>query len=352
MVKHHIGSRRHARRGAMMLLALLTVTIAFVIGLSLLSTSTALVSTSDITAKHAQARQIAESGMNVALSYLERTPTWRTDRPQGMWVNNSPMLDGTVTIEASFEPEAIGSSTVTDPSFENQVGALATPLLNPPMSGVIGGWSLRRTALVQTGLLVPQIGTEATAHATLGTQAGYVKFNASVTGSGTFSQTLSTTLTPLTRYELSVDVTVSTGASNLTSGFQILAGSTVVASSETAWTLALPATLTNPTTPPGPDTYNAILQYAGLTAGSPTTYTLTFVTDANPPSGPLTIELSAKSTGLLASAWFDNVRLVSRRNDPVVLTVTGRNGMANHVLKANVVRAFDGRAKVVSWSEP
>lgn len=337
-----------------MVLALLTVAIAFVVGLTFMASSTTAVGTASVMSGHAQSRQIAESGLGVAISYLERTPEWRTSQPQGEWIHDFALLGGTLTVAAAFLPEiAPGALTPADASFEMQTAALPTPLLAPPMSGTVGGWQVRRSAVVATGPTVPTIGTQATPNATVGVNAAFVAFGVAVTGTGTLSQALSQPLAPLTSYELRVDVTVTTGLSNLTHAFRILAGSTVVASSEHAWTLTLPSQPpTPPQNPADPAEYQALLTYAGLGPGVPTTYALTFVTDNDPPSGNISIEMEAGATGLAASVWFDNVRFVGRRNSPVTITATGKCGSASHIVTAQVVKTFDGSAKILDWREP
>ncbi len=348
---------RPADRGAVMLLALVAVAIGFVVGLTFLALSTTAVDDANVMSHHAQSRQIAESGLGAVLRYVSDSPGWRATQPQGEWIHELAWLGGTLSVTAEFAPEISSASIApNDASFETQTATLATPLLGPPMSGAIGGWQVVRTALVQTGPTVPGIGTQATAHATAGANAGFVSFSAAVTGSGTFSQTLGSELQPATRYELAVDITVSTGLANLSHEIRVLAGGAVVASSATAWTLTLPQAPGNLPTPPqtlpDPTNYESVLTYLGVPAATPTTFTLAFVTDNHPPAGTMSIELYAQATGLAATVWFDNVRLTARRNDPLTLEATGKCGEASHVVRAHVIGRFDGSTRVVDWEEP
>src|ERR1043165_7397069 len=314
-------------RGAIMILALLAVAIAFVLGMTFVASTTPTLNAAGTLVHHAQARQIAESGLGVTIAYVERTPNWRAARVPGVWVDDLEMLGGKVHIEAAFEPDgSSGAIALVDSSFETQTATLPTPILTPPMSGTVGGWNVQRTAVLQTGATVPRIGTQAASGATMGANAGFVSFTASVNGSGTFSQLLTTPLVPRTRYELSADITTSTGVSNFTYGMRVLAGGVVVATTETAWTLTLPsdpgAVPTPPQDPLDPNEYQALLTYAGLGAGVPATFTLAFATDSNPPAGNTSIELFAEASRLLTSVSFDNIRFVKSRNEPLTLTET------------------------------
>ncbi|MBX3367374.1 MAG: hypothetical protein KF912_08685 [Phycisphaeraceae bacterium] len=55
-----------------------------------------------------RAHQIAQAGMELSVAYLQSDQSWRTLRGLGVWMNNAPLLDGTVTVTAS-DPD--GSAT-------------------------------------------------------------------------------------------------------------------------------------------------------------------------------------------------------------------------------------------------
>src|SRR5262249_27532209 len=147
-------------------------------------------------------------------------------------------LDGTVTVTGDYPGSAAAGIAFVNPSFEQVVSSLATPLLNPPMSGVIGGWNVSRTALVRTGPTVPQIGTRASATSTSGTRQAYITFGLSVTGSGVFNQQIAAELRPNTIYEMKVDVGTS-GVLPIDSqyGFRVFAGAQLIASTDEALTV-------------------------------------------------------------------------------------------------------------------
>jgi len=359
--KKHNSHRAKERLGSAMILVLLAVSIALVLGLTFLASSTTVTAISQTMDHHAQSRQIAESGLRMAFSYVQQTPGWRQARTSGAWVNNLSVFDGTVLITGNFaDDSAFVSMEIADSSFEQEAAQLPTPLLAPPMSGAIGGWLAQRTAAVVTGPTVPTIGVVASANATQGSKQAFMNFGAAVNGSGTFSQTLGVSLEPRMLYELSVDVKT-TGFPPLSSNIwlRLLAGNTVVASSQHASTLQLPAPPQQlpapPSQPPTSPEVNSVLDVLGLTGGY-SKYTLRFITDNNPAAGALRVELFANSTGLASEVDFDNVRLRKAPNDPLTLTVVGRHGQASYEISASVATSFnaDGspNAKLVRWTEP
>jgi hypothetical protein len=341
----------------------MSVAVAMVGGLTLMAGSTAATAIAATVDDHAQARQIAESGLELAIAYIERTPTWRAEMSEGVWVSGQGMLEGDVSIDAEFEDSAPDPS-VEDPSFEETVDTLPVPLLNPPMAGTIGGWEVNRTAAVETGATVPLIGTRASASATDGSNEAFISFGASITGTGTFSQevtatigqSLSAELEPSHVYDLAVDITRS-GFPPLDSsfGFRLYAGATLLVS--TAESLTNFENLT-------PEEVEAQAEQLLSQAQEPSTlvenaqigstseYALRFVSPEDPPSGPLRIELFAESIGIAASVAFDNVRLQTISNEPVWLTAAGRHGVASHDASAAIVSDIAGNIRVVAWAEP
>src|SRR5690606_6264794 len=156
--------------------------------------------------------------------------------------------------------------------------------------GVIGGWAVSRTALLQTGLTVPTVAVEMSAGSTHGANRARIGFGASVSGAAVFGQSLDMELRPNHVYEVSVDITASYLLHiDSSCGFRVLAGSTLVASTDQALALNnLPheeilqqaeALLTGASEPA------TLVSF--LLSGSTSSYTLRFVTDDNPPSGPM-----------------------------------------------------------------
>lgn len=339
-----------------MILALIVVAISFVVGLTFLATSTTAMGTSRILIDHSKSRQIAESGIEMTLGYIEQSPDWLETVSPGILLEDYPINDGTLTVEADFSAVALDDPSLINFSFEDDTAWLSTPALFPPMSGSIGGWNIERTALVQTGLTVPLIGMVPSAFATDGTNAAIINFSVLITGGVTLSQTLSESLEPNTLYEISADISNGSRLAFSAYGFRLFAGSDLVASSAHASTLEIPSVIgvhpDDPDTPPGPNECESLLSYIGLVPGNPSKHTLTFTTDESPLSGFLTLELYAYSTGLLASITFDNISIAVRNNNPVEITAIGVAEDSSHVITAQVISQIDGSTQIVQWNEP
>jgi HpiC1 cyclase len=317
-----------------MLLVLIAIVVAFIVALAFLAGATTTTAVAGVLDRYAQAQRIAESGISLAMRYIEQTADWRTERTSGAWVSDYPLDGGFVSITGTFTTDAqAGSIDVDDPSFENAIGELANPLFSPPMAGTVGGWQLQRTAAFQFGPTVPRIGVRASAAATDGSRIGFVQFVVTVDGSGTLSQTLADALVPNASYALSVDVGRA-GLAALLSNYEIrlLAGGTLVASSSD------PAAL-------------SLLDLDGDFAQN----TIRFTTDDSPPAGAITIELHAQAlAGVVSAVAFDNVRLEIEDPSPLVLTSVGRLDDASHVVQATV-QSDTGAAtgyRIVEWDEP
>lgn len=178
---------------------------------------------------------------------------------------------------------------VNDHSFEQAAGSLPNPLLNPPLSGQIGGWTLTRGAVgAISGAVVPRMSIGDSALATDGNHIASIVFVAGVNAHAEFRQTVLAEYSPNTCYTLTVDVGTAGVAELLAEpSIRLLAGSDVVASSDGG----------------------ATLQIVDLNADF-STWTVVFATGAAPPTGAIGIELAAAGTLDLASGvGFDNVRL-------------------------------------------
>ena len=317
-----------------MVLVVLVVGMSLVLALTFLSTSGATTSVTQTMSDHAQARQIAESGVAIAVRYIEQTPGWRSDRVSGAWMTDYALLGGTVSVSAEFDPAPVVTPITLDaPSFEDEINELPNPLLSPPMSGTIGGWDVgRAVGVVPTGANVPRIGVIADPTATDGAQIAFVTFPATVIGDAWFTQTLAQTLAPDTDYALTVDVD-RVGGFALTEDLQLQvhAGPTLVASSSD------PAML---------------VTQVGV-AGDYEEYTLRFTTDDAPPAGAIRVTLFAQSTVVAASnLMIDNVRLVIEDHEPATLTGVARYQQASHRVTATVdPGSTPGPAPIVTWSE-
>ncbi len=353
---HDISNVRR-RAGSVMILVMLAVAMATVLGLTFLASSTTVTDISQTLIHHAKARQIAESGLANAIKYIQVTPNWRDTRQAGLWFDRLPLFTGNTSVSAKFDSAAL--QQIQNSSFEQQVAQLATPFINPPMSGTIAGWLLQRTALVTTGPTVPTIGFAVSASSTQGQQQAFINFGATVNGSATFEQQLAISLLPNRTYDLSVDIKP-TGFPALSSniGFRVLVGGSVFASTATASTLQLPTDPSQvPTLPsqlPNPPEVASIVQFIQLNSGY-SNRTLRFATNSSPPPGLISIQLFAASIGIAAGVSFDNIRLSIEPDALLLLTSTGRFDNASAIVQAAISTGIDTngtvRANVVGWSD-
>ena len=329
--------RRHPR-GSALLLVILAAAIAFTLGLTFLATSgttTAVAATMD---QHAQARQIAESGVDLTLAYVKLNSNWRSQRPQGVWVNAMSMNGGTLSVSGAFDAAAGSQSiSITNNSFESTTGQLSNGVLGliaPTMSGTLGNWQLSRAGLTGglTSLTVPTIGMMDSASASNGSRIAYVKFVAGVASEGKFNQTLAPSFQSNTTYTLKVDVGTAGLAAVLPSyELRLYAGGTLVATAADS----------------------ALIKLADLPNGF-STMALTYTTTDTPPAGAIKVELHSKSLlSVVAAAAFDNVRLESESRSPLALTVVGRYGNASHTVRVTAYPSNTTQtAQIVRWSEP
>lgn len=353
---HGITRSEPGQRGAVLLLVLLAVAIAMVGGLTFLVSSTTASGIAVSVDEHAQSRQIAESGIDLALRYMSTSETWMIDQPNGTWVNAESLEGGTVTITGSFAAAAIPATPVDDHSFEDETRMLPSPLLFPPASGTIGGWDVRRSGLVWTGPTLPTIGTAFSLGATDGVNQGLISFALSVVGSAEFSQGLGFVLAPNHTYEIKVDIRGVGLPPVLGSfGYRLYSGGDLVVTTEEGVFLLSYLTLPNVIKAANTVLVNALRPCTlvrELIVGDTYEYTMRFTTGDSPPTDPLTLELFADSVGVVTSVWFDNVRIESVSNEPVRLIATGRVGDASHTVAVLAEQDLIGGYRIIEWLEP
>ncbi len=355
-----MGRIVRSRRGATLLLALMASGIGLLLGLTFLSRSTTVVDAALVANRHAQARQISDAGLQLAIASVSDQGDWRSGRAPGRWLSDYELFGGRVSVEADFEPATdITDASPEDASFELEARELPTPPINPPMAGVIGGWNVSRTALLETGLTVPRIGTRADGSAPDGANVAFMTFTTAVDGSATLRQQLSMQFEPFTAYQLRVDVDPN-GIPLLDSilTMRVMADTAVVASSDHAFTLQLPAIPPNlpqaPSSPVSPPEVEALFQYLD-TGGGVFEATLQFSTGDSPPAGDVVIEFYAESLGLSNEIELDNVRFGIVEYEPLTLTSIGEYEGANHKITAMLIAVPTGAGtsttSILVWKE-
>ena len=93
--KRPIAARRP---GVAMLLVLFAVTVVFVLTFAMVATQSVSVQLSRNIATGAQARTIAESGLEMAVTYILGNENWRTEQEHGAWIQDYSFAGGTFTV--------------------------------------------------------------------------------------------------------------------------------------------------------------------------------------------------------------------------------------------------------------
>lgn len=325
------------KRGSALVLVMVAVALATVIGVTFLNTARMSTQVTRIIDDHAQARQIADSGLHLAVSYLERTPNWRESMDNGVWVSQFPLHGGEVTIEAQYDPTPpVTSIPITNHSFESGTGMLSDGILGlvlPQLSGTIQGWSVSRAGLLGglTSATVPTTGIVNSGLATDGGRIANVVFKVGALAEAKFSRTVAYELEPNTTYTLMVDI-----------------GKAGVLDLLPSHSLRLKA---------GGQTYQGtdgqLLVLLDLD-GNFATRAIRFTTGDAPPAGNVTIELYAVTlVGVIQGIGFDNVKLLKEKPSPITLTVTATHGGTSHVVRATIMpRGQDESAWVIDWADP
>ena len=86
------------RRGVAALLVIIAVAIAAVLSLSFLAAQATTSSISTNQKNRTQARQIAESAMQMTLQTINSSSTWRTEYASGQWLTDEPLFGGTFSV--------------------------------------------------------------------------------------------------------------------------------------------------------------------------------------------------------------------------------------------------------------
>ena len=136
----------HRQRGAAMLLVLFAVAMAMVLGLSFINAQATSTVVAENSVKRMRARAAAESGIRLAVKYIQTNSTWRTDMPNGLWLESHQFAGGTIGIAGEDETDGDMADDVTEPVT---ITAIATfdgvshkirAVLTPESATGTGGW--------------------------------------------------------------------------------------------------------------------------------------------------------------------------------------------------------------------
>lgn len=342
---------RGDRRGAVLFIVMLTLAIALMAAASFLTAARTGVSTTVVMEDFAASRAATDAGVAMVLRCVREHGTDELP-PDGLWIDGLPLCGAVLAVEVDRPETAdLGPS---NPSFEQQAGSLAQPLLNPPMSGAIGGWTLARTALVHTGVTVPSMGIVDSGSASDGSRVARAAYTVSVSGTAVFSRDVGGLLEAGRIYSVEVDILASGLPLMSGYGVRIVAGGALVASTDEALLITDALPLDELLADAG-----ALLDAAALPAtlrrvlvgGGWERHTLTFASGGAPPAGPVRIELFTELAGLLCEVRFDNVSFTSDPSDPWVITATAVRGDAAHRVRAEAAEHLDGSFTIDAWEE-
>lgn len=338
-----------------MVLVVGAITIAMLAALAFMAGASPLYSYAEHTESKSRTRLLAESAVDHVLAQVALNPQWFEVCMDETWESSIDFEGAPVSVCVERVGDDSDTIEVPNASFELQTGSLANPLFNPPMSGILGGWGLERTALAGTGLTVPRIGVRSSASATEGDQHAHITFVASLIASGSFSRDLVGELEPNASYAVLVDI----GATNLpvlenNTWFELYAGSTLLVSSRQACVIAdqgdIGELLDKALDALESAIYPCVLLRT-LLDSSTATCELRFQTDSDPPKDTLRIDLHAESLGILSEVTFDNIRVV-RTDAPFTITAYAEHGRADHTLEVTARRDWTGACTITGWREP
>ncbi|MEM1211898.1 MAG: LamG domain-containing protein [Planctomycetota bacterium] len=101
MTAHAANTRLVRQRGAAYLLVIFAMAIGTTLAGGFLVAQRTATAVAANFPSHTSARGVAESGMALALNYLQTSDTWRTDKSPGTWVTNQALAGGTFTVTVS-----------------------------------------------------------------------------------------------------------------------------------------------------------------------------------------------------------------------------------------------------------
>lgn len=103
----------HARqRGVALVLVVLAVAVAFILSLSFMNAQATNAGIARNVTNQINARQIAESALQLAIGEIERNPSYRSAHPNGAWATNQALLGGTFTITGEDGTDTDGDGIV------------------------------------------------------------------------------------------------------------------------------------------------------------------------------------------------------------------------------------------------
>ncbi|MEX2673746.1 MAG: hypothetical protein WD294_16720 [Phycisphaeraceae bacterium] len=98
--EQHVHRMRRREAGMAMVLVLIAVAVAFIMGLTFLAQAGTATATAVTMSDHAQARQIAEAGLGMAMYYVQNNSDWDSEHEAGTWLTDQTLAGGSFTLSA------------------------------------------------------------------------------------------------------------------------------------------------------------------------------------------------------------------------------------------------------------
>jgi hypothetical protein len=95
-----------------LILVITVIAIGFALSFAALASQAPSVQLSRNIVNRAQARMIAESGLAMAVRYVQTDANWRSIKPQGVWVQNQVFADGNFTLQGQDGYDSNGDGNV------------------------------------------------------------------------------------------------------------------------------------------------------------------------------------------------------------------------------------------------
>ena len=155
------------RRGVALVLVLMATVISTILAYSFVTAQSTLQGVARNVENAAQARGVAESGLRLAVAYVNANSDWRSVRTSGTWVTNQTLGAGTFTVVGEDGEDLNGDGIITQPTegdgdlvddssdlltltvtgTASGASHITRAVLTPvPGAGMIGRWNLDETS--------------------------------------------------------------------------------------------------------------------------------------------------------------------------------------------------------------
>jgi hypothetical protein len=132
--------RPRARRAVALLLVTIAVIVSSIIAYTYLAAQETSIGIARNIKNHAQARYIAESGLNLTMDYIKSDDNWRTNRPLGVWATNIAFGAGAYTVRCDDGYDANGDGAITVPGEgDGDLTNKGTDVITLTITGSVNG---------------------------------------------------------------------------------------------------------------------------------------------------------------------------------------------------------------------